>query len=458
LPAALLLVAGLLVASALLVAALLVLGLPVSVALLVSARWLGEPGWGPALPLVGGQLCPQLVERVLLRDECLRHVVHQPGWRLLHTLLDQRLSVTIARPTLRRRLTEVLEEFLDGLPVLLVHVSVSSWDVRFPDTVQPTVRRGLAYAAVPRRDRRGRGAFFSRGNDTVTAWNTERVIDEFATRRPGDGLRQYVTRCTGYRQAGVEPAVHRGLPSPWLTMIVTLDEPLVVARHPDPRQPASKHDFLLGGLHTSPALVTHDGWQSGIQLALSPLGARALLGMPAAELAGIDVEAADVFGGLADEIREQVLAECDWAGRFAVLERVIAGRVRAAREPGAQEPKPEVSYAWERLLTSHGTVSVADLSAETGWSARHLREQFRAETGLSPKAAARVVRFDRARHRLLGQDAGGQVALAALAAESGYYDQAHLAREFRDLAGCPPSVLFAEERRNVQAGLLIDEE
>jgi AraC-like DNA-binding protein len=279
------------------------------------------------------------------------------------------------------------------------------------------------------------------------------VIDEHAVRRPGEALRPYVSWCTGYRQAGAEPAVHRGLPSPWLTMIVTLDEPLVMARHPDPRQPASTHDFLLGGLHTAPALVTHDGRQSGIQLALTPLGARALLGMPAAELAGIDVEAADVLGRLAGEVRERVLSAPDWAGRFAVLEEFLAGRVRAAQAPGGPAPRPEVSYAWDRLRRSRGTVSVTDLAAETGWSARHLGAQFRAETGLSPKAGARVIRFDLARRRLLRrQDAGGRVVLADLAAECGYYDQAHLARDFRDLAGCPPSVLFAEEFRNVQAG------
>ena len=42
-------------------------------------------------------------------------------------------------------------------------------------------------------------------------------------------------------------------------------------------------------------------------------------------------------------------------------------------------------------------------------------------------------------------------AWGVLAAEYGYYDQAHLARDFRDLAGCPPSVWLAEEFRNVQA-------
>jgi AraC-like DNA-binding protein len=281
------------------------------------------------------------------------------------------------------------------------------------------------------------------------------VIDEHAVWRPGAGLRSQVAWGVGYRQAGVEPAVHRGLPSPWLTMIVTLDEPLVITSHPDPCQPASAHDFLLGGLHTAPALVTHDGRQSGIQLGLTPLGARALLGLPAAELASLDLEASDVLGRLAGEIRERVLAAPDWAGRFAVLDQVLSARVRAAHLPG---PRPEVGYAWDRLRQSRGTVSVADLAAETGWSARHLGARFRAETGLSPKAAARVVRFDLARRLLLGRartagDRQGRMVLAELAADCGYYDQAHLARDFRDLAGCPPSVLLAEEFRNVQAVL-----
>jgi AraC-like DNA-binding protein len=236
-------------------------------------------------------------------------------------------------------------------------------------------------------------------------------------------------------------------------MIVTLDEPLVIARHPDPVQPASTHEFLVGGLHTAPALVTHQGKQSGIQLALTPLGARALLGMPAAELASVDVEGGEVLGRLAAEVRERVLAAPDWAARFAVLEEFITGRVRA-REPSQTAPRPEVSYAWDRLRRSRGAVSVAELAAETGWSARHLGEQFRAETGLSPKAGARVIRFDRARRRLMRHQAeGNRVVLAEFAAEAGYYDQAHLAREFRDLAGCPPSVLLAEELRNVQGML-----
>jgi AraC-like DNA-binding protein len=281
-------------------------------------------------------------------------------------------------------------------------------------------------------------------------------VSETARRLPAPPLRPFVAWYTGYRQACVAPARHRGLPSPVLTMIVTLDDPLVIAVHPDPRQPASQHDVLLGGLHTSPALITHDGRQSGVQLGLTPLGARALLGMPARELVSIDVDGEDVLGRFAAELRERVLQADTWRGRFAVLDDLLARRA----EHGVSM-RPEVGYAWDRLLAADGALPISELAARTGWSARHLTGQFRAETGLPPKAAARVMRFTLARRLLRspyeareGQGSGERAAaatLADIAAACGYYDQAHLARDFRDLAGCPPSVWLAEEFRNVQA-------
>jgi AraC-like DNA-binding protein len=277
----------------------------------------------------------------------------------------------------------------------------------------------------------------------------EQVADKSVRVRPAPALRPFIAFYTGYRQAGVAPGKHRGLPSPFLTVIFTLDDPLYLAGHPDPGQAPGEYRTLIGGLHTVPALITHQGYQSGIQLALSPLGARALLGLPAGELAHIDVEGPVVLGRVADEIGERLQAERDWPGRFAVLDRMLT-RVLAAGPAGGVSA--EVGHSWQRLLTARGGCGVAELAAETGWSDRHLRARFRAETGLSPKAAARVIRFDWARRRLLRRVASGAPqALADLAADCGYYDQAHLAREFRDLAGCPPSVWLAEEFRNVQA-------
>jgi AraC-like DNA-binding protein len=273
-------------------------------------------------------------------------------------------------------------------------------------------------------------------------------VDEHCRWIPAEPLRRYVAAYTGYRQRGLPPARHRGLPSPYLTLIFTLDEPLTIEAHPDPGQPPGEFGTLLGGLHSVPALITHAGAQSGIQVALKPLGARALLGLPAGELAELDLPAEAVLGGVCAELRERVRVAPGWPERFAVLDEILLRRIGPG--PGTA---PEVGWAWRQLLREGGAIRVSELTAGTGWSSRHLTSRFRAEIGLTPKAAARVIRFDRARRRLVHKlTAGGDYLLADLAADCGYFDQAHLAREFRALAGCPPSQWLAEEFRNVQAG------
>ena len=282
------------------------------------------------------------------------------------------------------------------------------------------------------------------------------MIDEHAGRAAAPPLRSLVTDYVGYRQAGVAPRSHRGLPSPSLTFIITLGDPLVIAAHPDPRQPAGRYDTLLGGLHTAPAVVTHDGSWAGVQLGLTPLGARMLLGMPASPLANWDADAADVIGGFATRLHDAIASQPHWAGRFAALDRLLLRRAAEADGDRGHEVRPEVRYGWRRLRETNGGVGVAELAAETGLSARRLGSLFQAEFGLAPKEAGRVFRFDRARRRI-GRDAAAGRTLADLAAECGYYDQAHLAREFRALAGCPPSQWLAEESVQRPAGRSADE-
>jgi len=269
-------------------------------------------------------------------------------------------------------------------------------------------------------------------------------------RAPAEGLRGLVNSYAGFRQVDAEPARHRGLPSPWLTLIFTLDEPLVLASHPDPAQPPGTFETLVGGLHTTPAIITHDGRQSGIQLGLSPLGARALLGVPAGELARRDVPADDVLGTLAREIYDRIRCAPSWEDRFRILDAALIARLAHANRRTFTETSPEVAYVWRQLMQTAGMASVSALGAETGWSDRHLRARFRAETGLAPKAAARVIRFDQARRVLQRRAAAGMpLALADVAASCGYFDQAHLNRDFGLIAGCSPTRWLAEEFQNL---------
>jgi AraC-like DNA-binding protein len=290
------------------------------------------------------------------------------------------------------------------------------------------------------------------GGSTANSESSALAVDEHARYVPPQPLCRYVAGYTGYRQRGVPPGRHRGLPSPYLTLIFTLDEPLTIAAHPDPGQRPGEFGTLLGGLHSSPALITHAGAQSGIQVALRPLGARALLGLPAGELADLDVPADAVLGAVCAELRDRVRAAATWPERFAILDEILRRRVIVD-----EDVAPGVSWAWGELLREGGALRVSALAAGTGWSGRHLTSRFRAEIGLTPKAAARVIRFDRARRLMVRRlAADGDYLLADLAADCGYFDQAHLAREFRSLAGCPPSQWLAEEFRNVQAGAWLD--
>ena len=274
------------------------------------------------------------------------------------------------------------------------------------------------------------------------------VISELVRARPARALRPFLASYDGYRQRGVPPAQHRGLPSPYLTLVLTIDGALEVLAHADPARAAGRYEAVVGGLHTRPALVVRPERQAGVQLSLTPLGARALLGVPASALASLDVELADLLGSPGEELADRVRTASSWPARFAALERRLAELLRD--DVG---PAPEVREAW-RLTTVHaGRLRVEELARLVGWSPRHLTHRFRAETGLGPKEAARVVRFDRARRRLaLRAVSGAPLDLAGLAADGGWYDQAHLVRDWRAFSGLPPTRWLTEEVGFVQDG------
>src|SRR5947209_7673023 len=82
------------------------------------------------------------------------------------------------------------------------------------------------------------------GGSTADRETSAGAVDEHHRGIPAEPLRPYVAAYTGYRQRGVPPARHRGLPSPYLTLIFTLDEPLTIVAHPDPGVRAGRRDRL----------------------------------------------------------------------------------------------------------------------------------------------------------------------------------------------------------------------
>ena len=76
-------------------------------------------------------------------------------------------------------------------------------------------------------------------------------------------------------------------------------------------------------------------------------------------------------------------------------------------------------------------------------SHRQLSRLFRERLGFGPKPLVRLGRFQRALRALEGP---GRHSMAAVAARAGYYDQAHLSRDFRLFAGIAPARYLREAR------------
>ncbi|MEV6744779.1 AraC family transcriptional regulator [Streptomyces sp. NPDC051080] len=157
---------------------------------------------------------------------------------------------------------------------------------------------------------------------------------------------------------------------------------------------------------------------AGIRFA--PGTAPALLGVAADELRDRRVELSDLWPGDRVRVLTEQLAEAREPA--AALEDIALRRAA-----GTAPPDPLMRYVAERLDAGW---SVADTAHRAGLGARQLHRRSLAAFGYGPKTLARVLRLQRA---LALARSGTPYAEAAV--EAGCTDQAHLAREMRDLAG-----------------------
>ena len=245
-------------------------------------------------------------------------------------------------------------------------------------------------------------------------------------------LRGHVHGYCGYREDTAAPLRRWETPSAVAALVLSFGDELEVTIGDDATR---RHTSFLAPLHDRPAATEHAGRQHGVEVRLSPLATRRLVGIPMHELPGGVVDLELVLGRHADHLVEALATAPSWEDRFALLDAALARRLIAAPplHPGVRE-------AWMRLVASHGAVPVATLAAELGWSRRHLGERIRADLGLPPKVIGRILRFDRAK-QLLDRDDGHR--LAEIAHDCGYYDQAHLNRDFRAFANAAPGEFLA---------------
>lgn len=214
------------------------------------------------------------------------------------------------------------------------------------------------------------------------------------------------------------------VPHPAVTLLFDLGDASVIVEDGRGQQ---QRDRVVAGL--APIGVRGRGGQGFecLQVRLSPLVAHTLLGA-SSQLGGTVVDLDELWGRDAERIQEQLRAARSWDERFELADAALTRRHDARRAIDS-----EVAFAWDQLIASRGRVRIERLAGAVGWSRKRLWSRFVSQIGLTPKRAARLVRFDDAAHRL----AAGQSA-ALVAAESGYADQSHLHRDVMAFAGMTP--------------------
>jgi AraC-like DNA-binding protein len=268
----------------------------------------------------------------------------------------------------------------------------------------------------------------------VERYEDETTQAEVARRLPQPELRRYVTsELEGWRQTRGPTDHLREVPFPGIPLILNLGSPWHVSKG-SPTDPARRYDSFVAGLHTRPSFVEGDKTWACIELRLTPLGAHRLIRMPMHELANETLALEELLPG--SEALIGRLREADsWVERFDLVEAFLVRRLA-----DVAAPSPAIEWSWAQLHQSHGRISIAGIADELGWSHRRLISRFREQLGLTPKAVARVIRFDRAVQLLGGS---GPSTLASVAYDCGYFDQAHMNRDFRELAGTTPAELLA---------------
>jgi len=189
-----------------------------------------------------------------------------------------------------------------------------------------------------------------------------------------------------------------------------------------------QHSYLETGSEGSAVLV-------GAQF--SSDGAYRLLHVPQHELADAVVEFEALRGDRIAALRERLLHAGTPERCFAMLEHwLLDALARGAHVHAA------VSEACARIQRDPADFRLPAPSRELGVSREHLIRLFRTQVGMTPKAYANVLRFDRA----LRCARGGSRTWSDIAHACGYYDQSHLIRDFQRYAGRAPDSLLRDGR------------
>jgi len=190
---------------------------------------------------------------------------------------------------------------------------------------------------------------------------------------------------------------------------------------------------LAVGTMTRPLVIGASDAVAYVGVRFWPGRALPFLGVPAAQLTDLRVDIADVWQDRGAGLEN--LHGREPADALSAFEGLLVERITRARTLDLT-----VDAAVRAILRAGGNLSISSLAPALGVTRQHLARAFGLHVGVPPKMFARVARVRRA---LAKARVSTTVDWAALAIDSGFYDQAHLSGEVKELTGRTPSEWLA---------------
>lgn len=172
-----------------------------------------------------------------------------------------------------------------------------------------------------------------------------------------------------------------------------------------------------------------------IRVGFHPGGLYRLPGLPAHELFNHPLNGQDLFGRQIQEVNEQLAPAQDYEIMKTIVEAFLLKRVRELKE------QEKFDKLMALLMRQEATMRVEEVASEACLSFRQLERKCKERLGMPPKLFLKLIRFSKAYRMHESQPALRWTDIALM---NGYFDQAHLVRDFRQFTGVAPRAIETE--------------
>jgi AraC-like DNA-binding protein len=190
---------------------------------------------------------------------------------------------------------------------------------------------------------------------------------------------------------------------------------------------------LIVGQMTRPVLIAPTGVVQILGIRFAPGGTLPFFPVPPDEFTNVILPIDDIAPSLDRDLSQRLYDVPELPKKIEILNALLLKGLSIYRERGRSLQGPI-----HRIVHRSGQVPIDELACDLGISGRQLERRFLREVGLGPKLLSRILRFQQVFRAVERSDQNW----ARIAADCGYYDQAHLIRDFGQFAGQTPSILM----------------